>query len=196
MFIQDGKGDGAMAHVDSSNRLSTCAQTITLREVSAALGNAAYFFATGLVTLTSGNESALLYIRNTDSNRYLIMQNINMSIGVSTGAPGASVIVRLYLNPTGGTLLTGGTAVNAGNANLGSTVPAQATVQVGAEGSTVTSAGSPVNIILRDNVFEQITVVAAMPVGTAAAVSVDPAAGNTSMQVAIQVGAYYIANDF
>ena len=196
MFLEDGQGTGRLAHVDGSNRTVTRAEMITMREVSSILGNASYFFSSGVVTLTTGGESGVLYVKNLNPNQVLVVTNLSVFLGISTGAPGLNVTMRAYANPTSGTLLTGGTSVSAGNSNFGSTVPAQATVIVGAEGLGVVAAAPPVSFIIRDNFFNDFGIAATLPVGTAAALTIDPAAGNTSMLVTVTVAGFYITNDF
>lgn len=196
MFIQDGTGDGFLVHVDGENRLVSLAESISLREVAATQGDAAYFFTTGLVTLTNAAESALIYLKNLDPNRVLIIENIQINLGVSTGAPGKDVLVRIYTNPTSGTLLTAGTAISPGNANFGSTSPAQATLLLGTVGSTVVSAATGLPFIFQDGERENVQVAGVLPINTSAALSVQPGAGNTSMLVTLAFGGFYMSPDF
>lgn len=196
MFIQDGTGSGFLVHVDGQNRLVSLAQSISMREVAATQGNAAYFFTTGLVTLTNAAESGLLYLKNLDPNRVLIIENIQINLGVSTGGPGKDVIIRIYTNPTSGTLLTAGTAISPGNANFGSTSPAQATLLLGAVGATIVSPATGLPFIFQDAERENVQVAGVLPVNTSAAMSVQPGTGNTSMTVTLAFGGFYISPDF
>lgn len=191
MLIDDGKGKGFMAGVDSANRLLTLAQTITSREVGAIAGDASYFFTTGQLTLTSANESGLLYVKNQSPNRVFVLESLQVSLGLSAGGTAKDVVVKIYPNPTAGTLLTAGTTVSAVNSNFGSSVPAQAQVLVGAEGSTIVPTATNIQFIFRDQYYTNIDVVGCLPIGTALAISITPGTGNTSMKVLLSAGGFY-----
>lgn len=196
MFIEDGKGSGSQAHVDQSNRLSTLAQTFSSRAVASVKGDAGYFFTTSAITLTSANESGLLYVKNQSPNRVFVIESVQVSLGLSTGGTAKDVTLKVYPNPTAGTLLTAGTSVSAVNSNFGSSVPAQAQVLVGAEGSTIVPTATNIQFILRDQLYTTLNVVACLPIGTAAALSITPGTANTSMKVVLAVAGFYIVDDF
>jgi hypothetical protein len=196
MFIEDGKGGGFQAHVDGENRLSTLAQTLPSRAVASIQGDSGYFFTTSVITLTSANESGLLYIKNLSQNRVFVIETVQVSLGLSTGGTAKDVILKVYPNPTAGTLLTAGTSVAAVNSNFGSTVPAQAQVLVGTEGSTIVPTATNIQFILRDQLYTNLNVVACLPIGTASALSITPGTANTSMKVVLAVAGFYIPDDF
>lgn len=191
MQLQDGTGRGFAARVDDSNRLVTLSETITVREVGVIKGDAAYFFTIGLANLTSANESALLYIKNTKTDSVFLMEKIYVSMGNAVGSPGGDVLFKVYPNPTSGSLLTAGAPIIGSNANFGSSVPAQAVALAGAEGKTIASDDPAILLVLHDRFYRTIEFSGALPNGNAMGISIQPPFGNVLMNVSLIVSGYY-----
>jgi len=185
MLIDDGAGKGFSVKVDECLRMHTHAFTID-SDTSAALNGDVFDVCSSIVTLTSANESGILYIKNNENDDLIIsLQFVNL--GASTNGVGESA-VTVYLNPTTGTLIACGCCVTPLNRRVGD-ANALCTVTVsGAEASTITNGGTisfPSTGFVSNAPY-------ILPKGAALAVSVTPPTSNTSMPVA--VGLFVIKN--
>jgi hypothetical protein len=131
MLLQDGKGRGFAAGVNSRNELLNHATISSeINEVAKEDGQA-YSFPTDVVAIAAAGQDGLLYILNpTTSRKDLQIDDIRVSSD-------AEAHWRFYKNPTGGTLISGadGTPVNT---NFGSGNQFTGTFKVGVDGNTVT----------------------------------------------------------
>lgn len=183
MEIRDpvsGRGAG----VNSDGRLGVRSVTSLLSEFQAFKGES-FRISTGAITLTSASLSGLLYIKSTDQNNELVIPSIVVGFGKSTGGNPGAAKLTVYSNSSTGTLISGASALTPGNANLGITTPAQATVYVGVEGSTITNGSVWDVIMVRDLYDETIPLGIVIPTGQAVAFAITPPASNTSMVVTL-----------
>ena len=105
-IINGGKGPGNEARVDSTDKLHI--RGVTQDEVLDAVGEGeAFTISSGLITLTSDTVSHLLYIKN-NTNRDLVLRRFTFDLGTSDGT--GDWQVGSVLNPTGGTIISAGTA--------------------------------------------------------------------------------------
>ena len=142
---------------------------------------------TQLITLTSANESACLYIKNTSPTLYLIPVYSRICFGSSTGGTTTDVIVRGYFNPTAGTILVSGTPSAGGNANSGFNTLAPCTVLIGAEGLTAVAIATLADIAQVKTVYDAPPGFNLAP-GGAIIAAITPPPGNTSMKVDLELG--------
>lgn len=179
MKIEDGTGASYRAKVSDQYRLLTESLT-TDESVSQTFEGRAYNVNTGSITLTSANASGVLYMLNTGSTDIVITSLIYL-LGTSTGGSG-NINVKVYRNPTAGTLISGGTSFAAVNRDFGSANTLSATIKKGAEGQTVTD-GSIVTESLFTSVGRQVIAVGALVLrpGNSIALVITPQTGNTSM---------------
>jgi len=188
--ILDGKGTGKRAEVDLNNRL----QVFSISEglsLDAAKNGENYNINTGSITLTSANQSAVLYMKNNEDKTFVITDVI-VILGASTGGSG-DLTVEVIRNPTTGTIISGASDVAVvGNRNFGSSRQFVADVYKGAEGNTITN-GTDFSDTTRSaasTVIHFDADVIAMPKGTSIGVNITPQASNTSMAVKIAVVGY------
>jgi hypothetical protein len=131
MKIDDGKGSGKQAQVDSNNRLRV--QSVTLDEQKNATDEGdSYNINTGEISISA--ESAILYMKNNEDNPFIVD---SIALGVGTGT--TSDIGELYLvkNPTGGSIVSNASAVDMNeNRNFGSSNVITADTYKGASGNT------------------------------------------------------------
>jgi len=108
--IRDGQGRGFLAGVNKDNQLVTRTTSLDQRGKSAIDGNY-YEGTTGLITLTDANETAMLYVKNdeTDSNSFFMIDKIFVDVWASTGGAGGNLTIKYYRNPT----VTGGSSADA-----------------------------------------------------------------------------------
>ena len=185
MKIQDGSGKGYEAKVDNENRLHTDSVSRD-QSLQAALKSNSYNISTGVITLTSGDESGVFYIKNNEDNP-LVIKEILVIPGATTGGSG-NALITIKKNPSAGTLISGASAVSTNvNRDFGSAKSLTADVYKGAEGNTVTD-GSNFAASSRDTFDSPITFDASIIVlrkGNSLAVTFEPPTGNTSQTVIV-----------
>lgn len=185
MGIQIVNGrNGNTAEVDDTFRLR--GRNISEPEIHHAseLGYT-YNVNSGSVNLTSANESMILYIKNTENYDFYIM-NLIINIGVSTLGSG-DVIVNMYKNPTGGTIISGALSADINqNWNTGSTNTFDSVTYKGVEGATQTGGIKFFSTIVSTPSRTAIPIdKIIIPKGRSVVVGVDAPALNTSMNVQV-----------
>lgn len=180
-IIQDA-GTGSTAKVSSSNRLQVHS-VITTEASTAASNGDGYNINTGLVTLTSATESGVLYIKNNE-DQDLKIEFLEMILAPSTGGVATDATrVRVFRNPTGGTLLTG--AVNVAdnqNRNFGTNKLLATNAYKGTQGSTITGGNVIIEIFMQPGKRELLGIDLTLTKGDSLAVSYQPNASNTNMK--------------
>ena len=188
--IEDGTGTGKKLKIDGENRALTSSITSSADKNAASDGRL-FQFGSSPITLTSSNESAVLYFQNNEDSDVRI---VNFSFG-SNGMTGANAgdvyLLRLYRNADG---ISGGTDTFAVNNNLGSSKQLNATIQYGAEGSTVTGGLQGGNALIDPSRFVRFPLFWVVPKGTSLTITVQPATGNTNATVDLFFDAY-VSND-
>jgi len=150
--------------------------------VRKALASEAYVITTPIINLTSTTISYLIYVKNDDLEPWII-NKIFPRYGQSVGGANLDFSTTTIFNPTGGTLLSAGTAFNVANLDLANQVPLPGTFIYGAEGDTATgglTGGASLIPGVRD--FDNPVPIIIRP-GAAFAAGVTPPAGNTSLNV-------------
>lgn len=186
MFILKSGSSGNTAEVDSKNRVQAFSTSQTESTARAIEGDS-YNINTGTITLTSANASSLLYLKNTDTVDWIVAR-VFYNAETSTGGSGGW-LAEVDANPTGGTLLTGGTAFEPVNFNFGSAKTLTSTCLKGAEGDTATGGtqGAISTIVPSSGTrvlipFDSVI----LKPGSSLSITITPPTGNTSMD--IQVG--------
>ena len=136
--IEDGTGQGYAVGVSATNRLLTSSESIPSLAVASAtradafVVNTAVASATGLITgLVAGTESGVLYVSSTSA--------FPLSIGGFFASNTGVGVWKLYKDVTGGTLISGGTAVTPSQLNVSSSKPfTGSAIRASASGQTVT----------------------------------------------------------
>jgi len=144
-----------------------------------------YNINTGSITLTNATESALLYIKNNASDLFIVKEVIAV-LSNSTGGSGNGTL-RLYRNPTAGTIVTNAVNANIGNRNFGSELTFQGLYYKGAQGNTITG-GTTLITTTRNSFADPIPLdaeILALPTGATLGVSWQPPTGNTSQTAVI-----------
>lgn len=168
--IDDGTGQGFVAGVSSTNRLLVNAESVPSIAIASATRADAYTVntdtgtATGLVTgLVAGVESGVLYVLNTSG--------FPLSIGGFFASTTGVGVFKLYKDPTGGTLLSGGTIVLPQQLNVASgKVFIGSARRANASGQTVTG-GSVVALGYVTAGFQELQLAGALILGTNDAVA-------------------------
>ena len=178
--IEDGAGTGNRARV-SDNRLHV--DSVTRTELHSHIDEGkTWNVSTGEITLTSASESAMFYMKNTGIKDFFVDLYVVIS-GASTGGSG-KMPVKIYRNPTAGTIVTTATDVtsaNINNMNFGSANAPDAIIYSGVEGDTLTGESG----ILRSQTTADnrllLGILTSIPTGSSVGISVTPPVGNTSM---------------
>lgn len=190
--LLDGTGEGFRAKVDGRGRLFS--DSIAREQVEYAIltGNG-YNVSTGGITLTTDNESGIGWFQY-NGNDILVIKEILVILGASTGGSGSGVITLLK-NPDGGTVISNAVPVAAAsNRDFSSSVQLNANAYKGAEGNTLTG-GETFAVTTRDAGFSGVVAFDAASIvlrrGNSIGVKFDPATGNTSQTVTV-AGTIYI----
>jgi hypothetical protein len=155
--ITDGTGNGNSAGVDNGE---------------------AYFIGTPLITASTANESALIYIKNNEDSPlilgsfFLIAENSNATVQMFR--------INWYKNPTS---ITGGTSTVALNQNFGSSQTLDADIEYGAEASAIVGGTLSATLSFPIGVFNEISANLVLEKGSSVVISVVPPSGNTGMPV-------------
>ena len=135
MKIEDGTGTGSIAKVRSDNKLNTYATTVT--EYSELSSSGVAFNAnTGGVALTT-TDSAVFYLKNNEELD-LHIEGFFVGIGAVSGTISDPALIRAYVNPTGGTIVSGASAISVVNRNFGSSRTFDFDCYKGVDGNTLT----------------------------------------------------------
>lgn len=183
MEIEDGLGSGFLAGVTPNHRLMTSAVSLTLTEAATETGDT-YNLNSAETTLTTTNESALFYIKNQEETN-LIMTGIVINIMDYVGTAGQPIL-KIYRNPTGGTIVSAASECNEQNRNYGSTDTLDMDCFQGVEGNTLTGEDNVVPVYLPTTAavtFLAFDTVVVLPKGASLGLSYTPPSGMTSTKI-------------
>lgn len=176
--VKDGTGTGNLARVDKENRLAVRSIQETEFE-KAVLDGRAFNVNTEFLTITSDTEHALLYLKNNEDLPLIISA---WFIGTDAGTNGANLgLVRTYYNPTGGTIISGGTDVTAVNRNAGNSRTLDADIKSGGQGFTFTGQDTPAVLYQTQTVSSRVfgNVFLVLPKGSSLVATYDPNGAET-----------------
>lgn len=189
-ILEDGTGTGNKLKINDENRALTESVTHTSDQDAAERGNL-FQIGTGPVSLTSANESAVLYLKNNEDADLEITTFTFSADAFQGGAvdAGAMFLARLYVKSTGITNeISPAPAI--GNNNLGSSKTIDVDFSVGQEGSAVTSGTLAGTTYLPQSDFKRFPLYWVLPRGTSLTVTLQPASGNTSVNCNVFFDAY------
>lgn len=185
--IMDGTGSGSSAKVDSVNRLQAFSTTQPEFEFETKLGNS-YIVTSGLVTLTSTSRSAILYLKSGED--VLVVKELVVQAGQSTGGTTTDVIRTDIVAPTGGTLISNAVPAIVANLNPGSSNTLNATTFRGVEGDTLTGQVAELDSLAFVSSQLKQETGTIVPKGAILAIAITPPAGNTSIKVGVSATVY------
>lgn len=178
-MIQDGTGTSTLARVNSKNRLTTNAVTLSEDGMSALEGNA-WLSMTDEIVLTSSDETAVMYFAN-NGVEDIFLERIFLNTGLTTGGTAGQGTTKFYNNPTTGTIIDNAVTIAPTNRNLGSSNDPSVLIYKGVEGDTVTNGIIAVTAIVpAQQLFAVIDLGFVVPPGSAFIQTYQPPAGNTS----------------
>lgn len=187
-IIIDGTGGSYAAKVTGRNKLATIAVTDTIA-AHHTFREDSYNVNTGTISLTSGNKSALLYLKNNE-DQDLVVDAIIYLIGTNTGGSG-DALIQVERNPTGGTIVSGASAQAPVNRNFGSARTLDSDSYKGAEGNTLTGGTVVVESIFPSTgryVIAQAGII--LQKGNSIGVTVTPPSSTTAQDYQIALSMY------
>ncbi len=189
-IIQDGTGTGDRLRITPFNRM--LAQSVVITEEDDAISRGdGYQIASGPVTFTGANQTAVLYTKN-DDDRDFVLDRAVLILGSAVGATAtADWTVQVLRNPTGGTIIDNAVAAGISNSNHGSANIPTGLNYKGVESDTFTDGtGAPQPI--KQSIDRIILPLGRrLPKGTSIGFRVTPPAGTTSATVLIVTHWWY-----
>lgn len=187
MKIQDGSGNGNWLKINKDLRALTKAISQTEQRHASENGDS-YQVGSGVINLTSANESAVLYVKNNEERDFQFT-GVNITSSAMTGSSANVFLAKVYL---GGTALSAGTSANALNNNFGSSKTLDADITQGQEAATVTDGTASGAFYIPNETFFATDIAWLIPRGTSVAISITPGASNTSMNVSVTLEGHLI----
>jgi hypothetical protein len=183
-MIKDGRGTSSLAHVNKDGQLVTRAVAVEQRMKSALDQN--YFEATtGRITLTDAVETGIIYIKNTNSNKVLVIDRVFYDLWTSTDGSGADGILRYYKDCT----ISGGTDIVPNCTYYGSAETAEGTFKKSLTSISGTEWWTAYVTDKSSAALEEGKMV--LPANGNHAITIAAPTGNTSMIVSINIAFYY-----
>ena len=183
MRIEDGLGKNGAAGVTKSGRLQSESVSFLPEEMQA-LAEQAFVASTGVITLTGVTKSGVLYLKNEDQTKNLLLSELVICLGKSTGGAGDQ-IVQMYYAPTGGTLISGALAASVGSLNVASTRVPRILAYKGAYAATIVGGLVKRTAVFQDAMVQHLPTHNVIPAGGLLAVSVTANTSTSSMRVVI-----------
>jgi hypothetical protein len=182
-FVIEGstKGQVNPANVDENNRLHVRAVN-TPEAMEANIQGDAYNINSGVITLTSATDSAVIYVKNNE-DRDLHVSAIAVGLGPSPAATTAETpVITVIRNPTAGTIVSSAVAVDINsNRNYGSSKTLSVDAYKGNSGLTLTDGVDHLLFFQPEDGRLFAGIDELLTKGDSIGVKIDPAAGNTSM---------------
>lgn len=190
--IQDGTGSSKKAKVSNSNKLFTESIIRSEREEEALLGEA-YIVGTGFVTLTSANQSSVLYFKNNEDEDLILTRFI---IGVRDSTGGSENHVRgiIIKNPT--SMSSGsGNDLTINNINFGSSNTINADSEIGQEAATLNGGSTYFATVAPVEQLTSEDAATIIPKGSSIGVNIIPPTSNTSLQVSVGLNLHKLTEE-
>lgn len=188
MSVTIKSGDsGDIAAVTINKRLKTAAVSVTLTELATETGDT-YNISTGTAALTTSNESALFYLKNNEDTDLLI-DTIIVNIKDYVGTDGQPVL-KIYRNPTDGTVISNATDAGQSNRNFGSSKSVDTNMYQGGEGETMSGQDAIIEVFLPSTAaltINAFTTLVVLKKGSSLGVSYTPPTGMTSVNIVVAV---------
>jgi len=193
----DGTGKGFSARVDANFRIRSLADSQSLSQAAAQLGDT-FNFNTGSIELTTANESAVAFLENQTENKFVIPA-IGYLLGNSTAGVG-DLNLKVVKNPKAGTIITNAVAVDVfENKNAGKIKTFSITDMPrfkGVEGDTFTDGAEWFPTLLPGSARQHIITTGDLVLepGTSIGMTIKPQASNTSMFIQIFMAINNLSN--
>jgi len=134
--IEDGTGSGFSVKVDGENRLFSRSITESEFEYSVRKGSS-FNVNTEFLTITGSSETPIMYLKSNE-DKDIILAAWFIGTDNASGTPSRSGLMRVYFNPTAGSIISSGTDVTPVNRQGGSSNTLDLDVKSGGDGFTAT----------------------------------------------------------
>ena len=189
-IIQDGTGTGDRLRITPFNRMLSQAVIITEEDDAISRGDG-YQIASGPVTFTGANASAVLYTKN-DDDRDFVLDRAVLILGTAVGATAtADWTVQVLRNPTAGTIITNELEAGVSNSNHGSANIPSGLNYKGVESDTFTDGTGAAQPIKQSIDRIILPLGRRLPKGTTIGFRVTPPAGTTAATALIVTHWWY-----
>ena len=188
--IKDGSGAGFLAKVDGDLRLHTDSVIDTQEFAANGKGNA-YNINTGVVSLTSADETSMIYFNNGEDKDFVIVAVV-IGIWGSANGDGLDMLATFIRNPTTGDIITNtnDVAINS-NRNYGSSnTLSNSVAYVGATGETKTNGDDHILVRVTEESRSFIAINERLPKGTSFGVNITPPTSNDGMNCYVAIVGY------
>jgi len=187
--IKDGTGFGFLAKVDDTQRLFTRAVAESPAHEAVVTADH-YLMGSGYVNLTDGAKSAVIYLKN-DESQDLFIDRIILTSEASTGGTHSHFLFSGTRNPTG---MGSGTSTSANmvNSNFGSTNVLDSTSEIGQQGATSTSGAPIFAAYFAESSTHFIEQRFLLQTGNSIAFEVTPSVNNTSFDIAVGINCHLV----
>jgi hypothetical protein len=133
--IQDGTGTKNKVKVDSKNKIFVRSTSESEFDNATNDGDA-FNINTEFITITGSSETPLLYLKNNE-NSNLVLSAWFIGTDANSGSATRLSLIRVYTNPTSGTIISSGADVTAVNRLVGSANEFNGIIKKGGDGFTV-----------------------------------------------------------
>jgi hypothetical protein len=191
-LIKDGTGGGYLVKVTEGNRLATESVTVKAENDAIRIGDG-WQIASGPVSFTAATQTAILYVKNSDS-KALILDRAVLVLGTATGGTGDWTIQTLRNPAEDGTIVTNALAAGVSNSNHGSSKIPDAVAYKGVQGDTVDVSGAGTGAPLPIQQGQNRTVFPLgrrLELGSSIAWRLTPPTGTTAATAVIVTHFYY-----
>ena len=145
--IEDGSGKGFSVKVDADNRLYSRSITETEFDKAVRNGNSFNVNTEFLVITGSTLEIPIMYLKNNE-DADVILSAWFIGTDNNAGSPTRNGLVRVYFNPTSGTIISSGVDVTPVNRKGGSSGTIELDVKAGGDGFTAVGY-DPVSVLFQ-----------------------------------------------
>ena len=134
--IEDGTGSGFSVKVDGENRLFS--RSIIESEFDHAVRKGLSFNVnTEFLTITGSSETPIMYLKSNE-DKDVVLSAWFIGTDNASGTPSRNGLMRVYFNPTAGSIISSGTDVTPVNRQGGSSNTIDLDVKAGGDGFTAT----------------------------------------------------------
>lgn len=190
--IKDGTGSGYLAKVSADNKLEVDS-VVTSSFTNASIIGIGTNIVTSVISLTTANESGVFYAKNTSASYDLVCESFAVGVGKANGTVSNPSLIRIYANPTGGTLISNATAISINNnRNFAKVGAFSGLLYEGTEGATVTGASQVATLFQNHSGRLLASLNFVVPENNSVALTVQPNC-DSGTDVYVALISYYIA---
>lgn len=188
--IQDGTGSSRKVKIDSRNRMVVDAITEERAVFNSVAEGKTFVLFTEFIDFTGINERGIIYFKN-ESDQLMLVHHVKIWLGTLNQI----VKVRMYDDPTGGTLISNAISCDISNINMGSSQDFEGLAYQGTGGTMTVTGGEIMGRHYLGNGNQQMLAMMwngamVLPKGSSMAVTVEPTSA-TTVSITAEVEVYF-----